>query len=229
VPRKQKPERPQNDRPGPDRTSSNRPRPDEDARDAEVRIIGGEFRGRRLQYLHDPGVRPMKHRTRESIFNLVSTECEGNHAIDLFAGSGALGLEALSRGAVTATLIEKHVPTARIVRENIRALNVENRTTLLMTSAFLWAKRDLGEMSAAADRPWLVFCSPPYAFYLERKAEMLELIQRVQNAAPAESILVVESDETFDFADLRDDPLINVENWDMRFYAPATVGIWRSG
>jgi 16S rRNA (guanine966-N2)-methyltransferase len=87
-------------------------------RDAEVRIIGGTFRGRRLSYHGDPVVRPMKHRTREAIFNLISTECTGRHAIDLFAGTGALGLEALSRGAQSATFIEKHVPSARGAAHN---------------------------------------------------------------------------------------------------------------
>src|ERR1041384_2997332 len=88
---------------------------DPSAQQPDVRIIGGTFRGRRLQYHGDPVVRPMKHRTREAIFNLVSTECAGRHAIDLFAGTGALGLEALSRGAASATFIEKHVPWARVV------------------------------------------------------------------------------------------------------------------
>ncbi|MEX0613782.1 MAG: RsmD family RNA methyltransferase, partial [Pirellulales bacterium] len=128
------------------KTSHPRRRPEAEARGTEVRIIGGEFRGRRLRYHGDPGVRPMKHRTREAIFNLVSTECTGRHAIDLFAGTGALGLEALSRGAASATLIEKHVPTARVVAENISTLGVEDRATLLVTSAFLWAKRDLANV-----------------------------------------------------------------------------------
>src|SRR3954463_13867874 len=145
---------------------------------AEVRIIGGTFRGRKLQYHGDPLVRPMKHRTRESLFNLISTECPGCHAIDLFAGTGALGLEAISRGAVSATLIEKHVPSAKIVEANIRSLGVENVATLLITSAFLWAKRDLAE-AASSTIPWLVFCSPPYAFFRERQAEMVDLITRI--------------------------------------------------
>src|SRR5258708_31844271 len=102
-----------------------------ETRDAEVRIIGGTFRGRKLEYHGDPLVRPMKHRTRESLFNLISTECAGYHAIDLFAGTGALGLEALSRGAASATFIEKHVPSARIVEENIRSLGVGDRAKLL--------------------------------------------------------------------------------------------------
>src|SRR5690606_19622515 len=110
------------------------------------------------------------------------------HALDLFAGTGALGLEALSRGAVHATFIERHVPTARVIEENIKSLGVEDQTTLLVTSAFLWGKRELAnadfglriaESRDAAETqsairnpqsaiPWLVFCSPPYAFFVDR-------------------------------------------------------------
>jgi 16S rRNA (guanine966-N2)-methyltransferase len=255
--------------------------PRDDSREAEVRIIGGTFRGRRLQYHGDPVVRPMKHRTREAMFNLISTECTGHHAIDLFAGTGALGLEALSRGAASATFIEKHVPSARIVEQNIRGLEVEDRTQLLVTSAFLWAKRDmnsdsggwgrakgeppaptdnatstgaatnpplpLGEgrgegelkvgspMNAATEtpapsNPWLVFCSPPYAFYHDRQQEMLDLMGRIKTAAPPGSILVVETDDKFDIEILRTHSAADPQpgTWDIRAYPPAVIAIWRS-
>jgi 16S rRNA (guanine966-N2)-methyltransferase len=197
-------------------------------RETEVRIIGGQFRGRRLHYHGDPVVRPMKHRTREAIFNLVSTECTGRHAIDLFAGTGALGLEALSRGATSATFIEKHVPSARVVEENIRTLDVADCTKLLVTSAFLWAKRDLPSPSPDLPTgvPWLVFCSPPYAFYTERLDEMLDLIQRIQTHAPLGSIIIVESDDQFDCGKLSD--MASIEPaWDIRTYPPAVIGVWR--
>ncbi len=199
--------------------------------DPQVRIIGGTFRGRRLLYHGDPIVRPMKHRTREAIFNLVSTECAGRHAIDLFAGTGALGLEALSRGASSATFIEKHVPSARVIEQNLHSLGVENQATLFVTSAFLWGKRDLPAASTAepsAGRPWLVFCSPPYAFYQERQAETLDLIARVQEYAPASSILIIEADELFKFDLLLGaDPSKASDAWDIRAYPPAVVGVWR--
>jgi 16S rRNA (guanine966-N2)-methyltransferase len=199
-------------------------------RETEVRIIGGQFRGRRIRYHGDPVVRPMKHRTREAIFNLISTDCQGRHAIDLFAGTGALGLEALSRGAASATFIERHVPSARVVSENIQTLGVEDRATLLVTSAFLWAKRDLPSAAAAPpdDAPWLVFCSPPYAFYTDQFAEMLDVVQRIAQHVPPDSVLVVEADDRLDFDLLRPGgeaapPLV----WDVRNYPPAVIGIWR--
>jgi 16S rRNA (guanine966-N2)-methyltransferase len=198
--------------------------------ETDVRIIGGEFRGRRLHYHGDAVVRPMKHRTREAVFNLIGTECAGRHAIDLFAGTGALGLEALSRGAQYATFIEKHVPTARIVEKNIRTLGIEDRATVAVTSAFLWSKRDLPGAAATSEKPWLVFCSPPYAFYVDRDAEMNELIQRLQQHSPPSSILVVEAEEPFDFNLLRDtaSPPSDNSDWDVRSYPPAVVGIWRA-
>ena len=88
----------------------------------------------------------MKERVREAIFNLVGPECRGRHVIDLFAGTGAIGLEAMSRGAESATFIERHVPTSRVVAENVDRLGVGDCAELLVTSAFLWAKRDLPGM-----------------------------------------------------------------------------------
>lgn len=212
----------------PDRPRGETTRPDTAGRDTELRIIGGHFRGRKLRYHGDPVVRPMKHRTREAIFNLISTEVEGCHAIDLFAGTGALGLEAISRGAPSATFIEKHVPTARVLAENVATLAVEDRARQVVTSAFLWAKRDLPAAGTAppADLPWLAFCSPPYAFYVDRLDDMLDLIGRVQQHAPACSILIVEADERLDFGTLIGD---GSSRWDVRAYRPAVIGVWRGG
>jgi 16S rRNA (guanine966-N2)-methyltransferase len=193
----------------------------------DLRIIGGHFRGRKLRYHGDPGTRPMKHRVREAIFNLIGTECKGLHAIDLFAGTGALGLEALSRGAQSVTFIEKHVPTARVIQENISSLEVDDRATLLTTSAFLWSKRDLPNSDYKI--PWLVFCSPPYAFYVERSSDMLELIGAVLDRAPEGSIMIIEADEHFDFELLPGNVAAerHDEGWDVRTYRPAVVGVWR--
>lgn len=197
-------------------------------RDAELRIIGGEFRGRRLRYHGDPIVRPMKHRVREAIFNLISTESAGRHVIDLFAGTGALGLEALSRGASTASFIEKHVPSARVIEENVAMLGVQNRAALFVTSAFLWSRRDMLSPSGALpnDKPWLVFCSPPYDFFVNRSGDMVNLVRHAGDHAPPGSTLVVEADERFDFRAVIGE---NSQAWDVRAYPPAVVGIWRPG
>jgi 16S rRNA (guanine(966)-N(2))-methyltransferase RsmD len=196
----------------------------------ELRIIGGHFRGSKLIYHGDLVTRPMKERVREALFNLVSTECQGKHAIDLFAGTGALGLEALSRGADSVTMIEKHIPTARVVEENIAALGVESRSELLMTSAFLWGKRDLPKLeNLPTDKPWLIFFSPPYSFFINREQDVLELLAALLQHAPPGSIFLVEADERFDFSLLPGGVRQEKRGpgWDVRTYRPAVVGVWR--
>ncbi|MCO6042790.1 RsmD family RNA methyltransferase [Aeoliella sp. ICT_H6.2] len=202
-----------------------------EGRETEVRIIGGRFRASKLAYHGDPVTRPMKHRVREAIFNLIGTESEGRHALDLFAGTGALGLEALSRGATSALFIERHIPTARVVRENIAHLGAGDDCTVLEASAFVWARRDLPDGATVPDAscPWLVFVSPPYAFFVDRQQEMLDLISSVLQHAPPKSTIVVEADERFDFT-LLPGPVKehrSDDGWDVRTYAPAVVGVWR--
>ncbi len=183
-----------------------------------MRIIGGRFRGRKLHYTGDPRTRPMKDRLREAVFNLLGPAVRGTHAIDLFAGTGALGLEAVSRGAARATLVERHLPTARVIRGNVAALGVDAVAQVVTASAFRWFARgpDLGSA------PWLVFCSPPYEFYVSRAGEMIGLLGQMMAAAPAQSMFVVEADRRFDFALLPD-----ARAWDVRSYRPALVGIYR--
>lgn len=208
-----------------------RPKPQRDiaseGTETELRIVGGRFRGRKLLYHGDPVTRPMKHRVREAIFNLVTADVENRHVFDLFAGTGALGLEALSRGAKFTTFIERHIPTARVVRENIERLEVEDLCELKEASAFVWGKRDLPKL--AKDNPWLVFVSPPYAFFVDREQEMVDLITAVMEHAPLESTVVVESDDRFDFNLLPGDIKLDrySQGWDIRPYLPAMVGVWR--
>jgi 16S rRNA (guanine(966)-N(2))-methyltransferase RsmD len=186
------------------------------ARSVGLRIIGGEFRRRRLRYSGDPRVRPMKDRVREAVFNLLGNTVQGKHAVDLFAGTGALGLEALSRGAVRATFVEQHVPTATILRQNISILGVQDRAEVVQANVFLrvrWEPR-------LSSLPRLVFCCPPYAFFVERQEAMRELLRNLWEAAPPESALLVESDTRFDFRLLAEGGA-----WDVRTYPPAVVGI----
>jgi len=196
-----------------------RPRPARAASEAatELRIIGGDLRGRKLQYHGDPRTRPMKDRIREAVFNLV--EPQDKYAVDLFAGTGALGLEAISRGAQGALFIERHFPTAKLVEENAKQLSIAERVRVVPGSAFVWSRRP----DAPLDLPWLVFCSPPYDFYVSRSAEMLDLIARLLAAVPSGSTVVVESDERFDVATLP-----RPGDWDTRTYPPAVVSVLRA-
>ena len=185
-----------------------------------LRIIGGDFRGRRIRYSGDQHVRPMKDRVREALFNLVGPSVEGTHAIDLFAGTGALALEALSRGAASATAIERHFPTARIIQENARHLGVTERVELVSNDTFIWARR----AEFPSGRPWLVLCSPPYQLYLERADDVVDLIGRLLAVAPAKTTFVVEAVAAWDW-----NLLPRADQWDVREYSPAIVGLLRCG
>ncbi len=88
----------------------------------ELRIIGGDWRSRKLRFPDTGGVRPTPARTRETLFNWLSFHLEGKDCLDLFAGSGALGLEALSRGAASVTLVDHTQALARALEDNLKLL-----------------------------------------------------------------------------------------------------------
>jgi len=122
-----------------------------------VRIVGGQLRGRRLR-VPDRGVRPTSERTREAIFDILGPGAVSEaRVLDLFAGTGALGIEALSRGAAHADFLEGNAAVARTLRENLAVLEIESRATV--TQAGL----DHGTLPPGVRGPWrLVFLDPPY-------------------------------------------------------------------
>ena len=137
----------------------------------------------------------------------------------------SLALEAISRGADRATLIEQHNPTANIIRQNIAELGLDERADVEVGNTFIWWQRQgkpQGTTLPLGDVSWVVFCSPPYDFYVERTPEMLDLIAGLIGVAPDRSVFVVEADARFDFQQLPDP-----QAWDVRSYPPAVVGVFR--
>lgn len=198
---------------------------------AGLRVIGGSLRRSKLAYSGDVRTRPMKERVREAVFNLVGTQVAGTFVVDLFAGTGALGIEALSRGAVQGMFLEKHFPTADLIRENLRALGLETRGTVTAGDTFLQVRmlrrdgRTLAPPPAdpsAPPTPWTVFCSPPYEFYASREQDLLQLLDDLRAMAPPRSLFVVEYDKQFDAAKLPEP-----DEWDVRDYTPAIVAVRR--
>ncbi len=188
----------------------------------ELRIIGGTLRGRKISYLGDPRTRPMKDRVREAVFNLVGPAIKGTHAVDLFAGTGALGFEALSRGSARATFFEKHFPTADAVRRTAAELGVADRCEVAGADTLVHVRRLLRDgPDIGRDRPWVVFCSPPYELFVERGDALRQLLGELMHAAPPHSIVVCESNRRFDPATLPE-----ADAWRVREYPPAVVAVW---
>ncbi len=133
-----------------------------------MRIVGGRFRGRLLAPPKDRSVRPTSDRLRESLFNILKHRFglpdENTRVLDLFAGTGALGLEALSRGAAAAVFVDTAVASRALIRSNIEALALTGPARIL--------RRDATAMGAAGTiRPFdLVFCDPPYGGGLGERA-----------------------------------------------------------
>jgi 16S rRNA (guanine966-N2)-methyltransferase len=183
------------------------------------RIIGGSLRGRRLAHVPGGPTRPMKDRVREVLFDLLGTSVKGTLAVDLFAGTGALGFEALSRGAARAVFAERHFPTADTLRRSAHDLGVAERCEVRPGDVLTWAKR-MPELPGLA--PWLAFVSPPWSMFQEREGDLLALVAAVLAAAPTGSMVVVEGDGSFDPAALPD-----AAAWEHRPVLPAVLHIHR--
>ncbi len=120
---------------------------------ATLRIIGGSWRGRKLSFPEIDGLRPTADRVRETVFNWLQPITPGARCLDLFAGSGALGLEALSRGASHCDFIEHNTAAASAIKRHIAELGCGDRGTVISADALTWR----------SDTPYdLVFIDPPF-------------------------------------------------------------------
>ena len=155
-----------------------------------MRIIAGTARGIRLLALDDLDIRPTLDRVRESLFNIIAGDVPGARFLDLFAGTGANGLEALSRGAAEVTFVDASAGALTLVRNNLRKTRLEGA----VTSIQLQLPKDLGRIPGSFD---LVFADPPYQF--DGHSALLAGI----NAGPLlaeEGILVLEHQRRQDVA-----------------------------
>jgi 16S rRNA (guanine966-N2)-methyltransferase len=134
-----------------------------------MRVIAGEFRSRRLKTLDGMALRPTPDRLREALFNVLAPRIEGAKFLDAYAGSGAVGIEALSRGAAHAVFIEKHFGGVRAIRENLASLGIEDRATVVQSGAIAALPR------FEAD---IYFLDPPYSAAAEYESALNLLGER---------------------------------------------------
>ena len=123
----------------------------------QVRIIGGKWRNTKLPVPMSPGLRPSSDRVRETLFNWLMPKLGGARVLDLFAGSGALGLEAISRGAAQATLVERDGALCRQLRESVAKLGSQDQIQVAQADALQWLAQ------SAAGQADIVFVDPPFA------------------------------------------------------------------
>jgi 16S rRNA (guanine(966)-N(2))-methyltransferase RsmD len=161
-----------------------------------MRVIAGSYRSRILKSLKGLALRPTSDRLRETLFNVLGREVAGSRFLDLFAGTGAIGIEALSRGAAEAVFVENHAPAAALIRRNLKSLDIRNGATVLAVDALrgmgMLAAREKNEISGFN----YIFLDPPYAAANEY-ARVLESLGSRNLLAPG-GVVIAEHRRSFD-------------------------------
>ena len=177
-----------------------------------MRVIGGEYRSRRLQSMPGMDVRPTPDKVRESLFNIISPEIEGTVFVDAYAGTGAVGIEALSRGARHAVFIEKDKAAVNLIRSNLASLRAEARARVIQGGAVPYLA------SIEAD---IVFIDPPYPKEREYRAALEELEARPPR------LVIVQHSSRFALADgygpLHRTRIVKYGDNTLSFYRPVTA------
>src|SRR5437868_5317451 len=151
-----------------------------------MRVIGGEFRSRRLKSVPGPEIRPTPDRLRETLFDILAPRIEGVVFVDAYAGTGAVGIEALSRGAARAIFVEKSRHAVEIIRENLESLGLRDRARVAHGSVQVMLPEYPGD---------IVFVDPPY----EREREYALALEALGENPPA--LVVAQHSKHFALAD----------------------------
>ena len=150
-----------------------------------MRIAGGEWKGRTLKVPAGDAVRPTQDRVREALFSMLQFELQGADVLDLFAGSGSVGLEALSRGAARATFVELAPRHAACLQANIAMVKAGARCTVVKADVYSWLNSAAGPFDVA-------YADPPYALGAEKGyARMLALLAE-RNVVKAGGLFIAE-------------------------------------
>ena len=130
-----------------------------------MRIIAGELKSRKIQFPKNRLTRPMTDRSKETVFNILSTLVSGKHVLDLYAGSGSLGLESLSRGALDVVFVDQAEWAVKVIRKNLEDLKLERKATILQGDVL----RSIDKLKKTGQNFSLVFVDPPFNQGLVKK------------------------------------------------------------
>jgi 16S rRNA (guanine966-N2)-methyltransferase len=163
---------------------------------ALMRVIAGTYRSRILKSLKGLALRPTSDRLRETLFNVLGSHVAGAHFLDLFAGTGAIGIEALSRGAAEVVFIENHTPAAKLIRRNLDSLDIRAGFTVFSMDVVRGLEMLATRLNGANAGFHYIFLDPPYAA-AEDYARVLEFLGAANLLAPG-GIVVAEHRRSFD-------------------------------
>jgi 16S rRNA (guanine966-N2)-methyltransferase len=158
-----------------------------------MRIVAGTLRSRQLKSLKGLALRPTSDRLRETLFNILGARVEGSRFLDLFAGSGAIGIEAISRGAVSAVFVENHSAAVRLIRANLASLRIESGARVVLAEVAA-AIRTLEKLPDTAFD--FIFLDPPYAEEKQYEGTLCALEKSL--LAGESTIVIAEHRKTFE-------------------------------
>lgn len=150
-----------------------------------MRVIAGKYRSRPLRSLKGTKLRPTSDRLRETLFNILGPMLEGTTFVDLYAGTGAVGIEALSRGVRHAIFVEQHAPAVALIRRNLESLGIGAQAEILSIDA----ARAIERLEARRVHAQIIFLDPPYADDKEYE-DTLELLGESAIVAPGARVVV---------------------------------------
>jgi 16S rRNA (guanine966-N2)-methyltransferase len=154
-----------------------------------MRVVTGEAKGRKLKGPKTAGTRPIIERVKQALFNILSVRVEDARFLDLFAGTGSVGIEALSRGAASATFIEMNAKVLNLVRENLRITGLADRAETLHSDAFKFLHAHAAHGPGAHRRVYdIIYVAPPQ--YQEMAARALGMLDGSALVAPGGQVIV---------------------------------------
>ena len=169
-----------------------------------MRVIAGTYRSRILKSLKGLALRPTSDRLRETLFNVLGSGISGSRFLDVFAGTGAVGIEALSRGATQATFIENHAPSAALIRKNLASLKITSGVTVICADAVnalqsLAARIPAAESESNSLQCDYIFVDPPWAA-TEDYSRVMTYLAVSKILAPG-GIVIVEHRKSFNISE----------------------------
>ena len=185
----------------------------------KLRITGGSRRGRRLLSPPRDSIRPASDMIRQAVFNMLAAHVPDCVFYDVFAGTGIVGLEALSRGAGRAIFIERDRFMVSLIRRNLGRASFGPEAELRSADAFVWAQHFLGE-----EEPTIVFLGPPYPIVERDLGRMLQMIATIQGKLKPNDLLVAQLPRSVHLDQLPDGDSENWYRW--RHYGKTQIGIW---
>jgi 16S rRNA (guanine966-N2)-methyltransferase len=180
----------------------------------ELRIVAGSLRGRKLTCDVNPQVRPAPQRVREALFSILGNAVPNRPFFDLFAGTGAVGLEALSRGARPVVFVERDFRVAGQIQKHLRAFDVADQASIVRADVYHWAER----WQPPAE-PVTLFLGPPFADFEQRLESLQILMADLQTKVAGDSVLALQSETPFQVSQL-------AGAWDVRRYGRNQLMIW---